>query len=308
MIIFFILIIIIILIILIGCNIMYEKIFNRNWDKNFIFEADHNNIKLDRREYEVITEEKLNVLEVFIKSYDNIKLYGKLYIQTNKTNKWMVLVHGYGDTYLSCNVQANKLIEAGYNLLLIDLRAHGKSAGNYIGMGWPERKDILLWCNYLLKEYEDIEIGLYGYSMGASIIMMASGESLPKNVKVLIVDSGYTSIYDQLTYQAKVMYKIAPKFLMNSLNFVVKLRMKSSLKEASSLKQLQKNNTPILFIQAADDTFVPLSMINQLYESNSSEKEKLIIDGAEHVCSHLINPEKYWSNVFDFLDKHMNKK
>lgn len=301
-------IIILILIIIIGTNIMYEKIFNNKIKKDFIFDASHNSLHLDRRKDEKINVENLDVSEVNIKSYDQLKLYGKLLIQKNKTDKWMILVHGYGNTHLDCNVQANKFIEENYNLLLIDLRAHGNSEGKYIGMGWPERKDILLWCNYLLKEFENVKIGIYGFSMGASIIMMASGESLPKNVKCLVVDSGYTSVYDQLLYQCKQMYNCSSKILLNIFNVVVKLRTKSSLKEASSIKQLKNNKTPILFIQSDNDTFVPHSMLNELYENTIADKEKLIIKDGGHVCSHLLNPKKYWDTTFKFLNLYMNKE
>lgn len=44
--------------------------------------------------------------------------------------------------------------------------------------------------------------------MGGATVLMASGEELPKQVKAIIEDYGYTSAESVLTYQLKRMYKI----------------------------------------------------------------------------------------------------
>lgn len=41
-------------------------------------------------------------------------------------------------------------------MLCPDLRAHGKSEGNYVGMGWLDRKDILTWVNLARKNQRGI--------------------------------------------------------------------------------------------------------------------------------------------------------
>ena len=106
---------------------------------------------------------------------------------------------------------AYKYYTLGYHLLMPDLRGHGKSEGNYIGMGWHDRLDILKWIEFILKEDKEAEILLHGVSMGAATVMMVSGEDLPPNVKVIIEDCGYTSAKDQLSYKLKSMFKL-PSF------------------------------------------------------------------------------------------------
>lgn len=309
MIIVIVLIIVAILLVVIG-NILYKITFSNEVSKDFILDAKCNTNSIALHEEKLDVEGK-EVIEVSIKSFDKLKLFGKVIKVKNKinprakNNKWCILVHGYTDTHENMAIQANKFINEGLNVLLIDLRAHGNSEGKYIGFGWNDRKDILLWANYLLKEYGNVSICLYGISMGAATVMMSAGEDLPKNVKCLIADSGYTSVYDQLKYQCKTIYKFCPKILMEFFTIVVKIKGKYSIKEASSVKQLSKSNLPILFIQSDNDTFVPSSMLDELYEIANDKKERLIVPGGEHVRSHIKEPEIYWSNVFNFIGKYM---
>ena len=67
-----------------------------------------------------------------------------------KSNIWVILVHGYMGCAYEMVQYAKEFINMGYNTLLVDLRAHGKSEGNYIGMGWKDRKDLLIW---ILKNF-----------------------------------------------------------------------------------------------------------------------------------------------------------
>lgn len=42
--------------------------------------------------------------------------------------------------------------------------------------------------------------------MGAATVLMASGEALPENVKVVIADCGYTSEWDEFRREADVLH------------------------------------------------------------------------------------------------------
>lgn len=102
-----------------------------------------------------------------------------------------------------------KLYDIGYNILLIDLRSHGKSEGKIYSFGYYERIDILSWCNYINENYNDKKIVLFGVSMGATAMMMCMGDSrLPNNVKVLIDDCGFTEAYEQIGYRVKLLHKL----------------------------------------------------------------------------------------------------
>lgn len=86
---------------------------------------------------------------------------------------------------------ARKFYDMGYNIILPDLRGNGLSEGDYIGMGWDERFDIIDLIQYIVDDNENLQIILFGVSMGASTVMYVSGEELPSNVKAIIEDCRY---------------------------------------------------------------------------------------------------------------------
>ena len=70
-----------------------------------------------------------------------------------------------------------KCIMIGATMLAPDARGHGKSQGDYIGFGWPDRKDYVQWIEKVLTENgQQEQITLYGVSMGAATVMMTSGK------------------------------------------------------------------------------------------------------------------------------------
>ncbi|MCI1942684.1 MAG: alpha/beta hydrolase [Lactobacillus sp.] len=119
-------------------------------------------------------------------------------------HRWVLCVHGYRSTgKRDMSYPAMKFARAGYNVVVPDLRAHGKSTGEVIGMGWLEKEDVKAWANKIVELDPAAKIILFGGSMGAASVMMASGDPLPKQVKMLIADCGYSSVYNECRYLLK---------------------------------------------------------------------------------------------------------
>ncbi|ENQ3108720.1 alpha/beta hydrolase [Bacillus cereus] len=242
---------------------------------------------------------------ISIRSFDNLKLAGYEYRNQESNHKWAIVVHGYNGRASLMTKYIRHFHEKGYSVVAPDLRGHGSSEGDYIGMGWHDRKDILVWIQEILKKDPQAEIALFGISMGGATVMMTSGEKLPANVKVIIEDCGYSSVMGEFTYQLKDLFHL-PKFpVMNAANTVIKLRAGYDLNEASAVKQVAKSKTPMLFIHGDADKFVPYEMLDEVYNAAKVEKEKLIVPSAGHGEAEQIGSEKYWHTVWGFVEKYI---
>ena len=285
-------------------NYFYNLAINPYTSKDSIFGDDDDN-GLEVKEDVEWLDKKSGYEDVYLTSFDNIKLHGYKIINENKTNKWAVVVHGYTSEGNLVSSKAKPLYDMGYNILIPDLRAHGKSEGEYIGMGWDDRKDIIDWINSIINSDKDAEIILHGTSMGAATVLMVSGEKLPSNVKSIVADCGYTSVWDEFTYQLKALYNLPSFPVLNASSIVTKFRAGYWLGEASALEQVKKSETPILYIHGDKDDFVPYYMMDELYENTKSPKEKLTIKNAGHAEGDLVDPQLYWSTVENFLNKYV---
>ena len=76
--------------------------------------------------------------------------------------------------------------------------------------------------------------------MGAATVMMTSGEKLPSNVRIIIEDCGYTSVWDEFAYELKYIFKLPTFPTLYNANIMTKIRAGYSLKKASCIKQLKK--------------------------------------------------------------------
>ncbi|MGG7143067.1 alpha/beta hydrolase [Clostridium nigeriense] len=248
---------------------------------------------------------KSNYSNVYIKSFDNLTMHGYKILNENTSNKWVITVHGYTSKGLYMSNYAKNFYDMGYNILIPDLRGHGESEGNYIGMGWYDRLDILKWIDLVLKENKNSKIILHGVSMGAATVSMTSGEELPSNIKAIISDCGYTSVWEQFSHKLKSMYSLPNFPIMNASSAIARFKAGYGLKEASALKQVAKSNTPILFIHGDEDDFVPYKMMDELYNAANCEKEKLTVKGAGHAKSSKVDPDLYWSTIKNFINKYI---
>lgn len=238
-----------------------------------------------------------------MESFDGINLQGYYLATQEPSNKTVVFAHGYLGHAFDMGLFGEYYYEMlGYNLFTPDLRGHGKSGGDYIGFGWHDRLDLIDWIHLLIEQNgEDSEIVLHGLSMGAAAVLMASGEDLPEQVKGVIADSPYTSVYDLFAYQLKRMYHLPDKLFLPMTSVVTRQRANYSLTEASALEQVKRATVPILYIHGEGDTFVPTNMAERLYDMTASAKEIVTFPDANHGEAVVMHRDLFFETVATFV-------
>jgi len=84
----------------------------------------------------------------------------------------IIYFHGIGDCKESWISTAVGLAKQGYNGLVFDGRAHGKSEGEYITYGHYEKKDAARIIDWLEAKNEGLKVGVYGESLGGAIALL----------------------------------------------------------------------------------------------------------------------------------------
>ena len=239
-----------------------------------------------------------------IVSDDGLTLAGEVYWTDPESHLWMLGVHGYTSKKEDYHNVASVFAGRGYNILLPDMRAHGESEGKYIGMGWLDRKDMLRWIDLIVDLDPGAQIILHGTSMGGAAVMMTAGENLPENVRGIVEDCGYSSVWDIFRDELKLLFGLPPFPVLYSASIVSKLQAGYSFGEGSAVKQLTNAKVPMLFIHGGEDNFVRTDMVYEVYEACPTTKDILVVEGAGHGEAYAMDPELYFDTVFSFIEEN----
>lgn len=242
--------------------------------------------------------------DVFITSFDGLRLHAKFYAASERKAPVQIMFHGYKSSAERdfCG-GLREGIDGGFNVLLVDQRAHGESEGKYLTFGVNERFDCLSWASYAAERFgNDVKIYLYGISMGASTVLMASALPLPKSVSGIVADCGYTSpkaIICSVLRDHHV--PAAPVYAVAKLG--ARLFCGFDLDSASASDALSRSHIPVLFIHGDDDRFVPCRMSRENFEASAAEHKKLlIVHNAGHGLSYMLDRPAYLSALHSFLE------
>ena len=260
-------------------------------------------------EYKSVFDNSLNYInklaceKVFLTSFDGVRLVG--YYYDNSSSNTILLFHGYrsdGKFDFACAVKF--YIELGLNVLVVDQRGNGESGGKLITFGIKERKDAVCWANFINDKYSPKNIFLSGVSMGATTVLMASNLDLPKNVRGIIADCGFTAPADIIKKVAQQAFGINAEPILPALNLMCRIFGKFSLYDSTTVKALSESNIPVFFIHGKCDGFVPCEMTEISYKSAKAEKYICLVENADHGISFLVDTENIQNQITRFVNEH----
>ena len=240
---------------------------------------------------------------VSILSHDGLRLSGRYY-HTADGAPLAILCHGYRGTPSRdfCG-GANICLSKGFNVLLIEERAHCTSEGHTISFGINERYDVLNWTRYAAERFgPDTKILLCGISMGAATVLLASELDLPQNVCGIMADCPYTTpeeIIKETGRMLKFPMKLAMPFVMLSARIFGGL----TLGGVSTAEAVRHTKVPILLIHGEADGLVPCSMGREIAAANPAMVDLQTFPGAGHGLSYLTDTERYTGLIEAFCEK-----
>ena len=243
--------------------------------------------------------------QVTSRAGDGLKLNGEYALNSTDLHRWVIAVHGYRGNHQHMLGLGSYYGMQGYHVLMPDLRGCGESEGNYLTMGWQDRKDMLAWIDWIVSRDPEASIVLHGISMGGATVLMTSGEELPSQVKAIVSDCGYTSVWDIFEDELKYLFHLPAFPVLYVGDIVAEVKTGYRFSEASALRQVKNAKVPMLFIHGEKDNFVSTDMVYPLYEACPTEKQILVVQGAGHGSSCYMDPELYYGTVFTFLREYM---
>ena len=205
-----------------------------------------------------------------IRSFDGLRLRA-VFVPNPEAKGTLLLFHGWRSSWKTdFTVALPFYYSLGLNLLLVDQRSQNSSEGRYMTYGIREQKDVASWADHMAEKLgKDHPLFLGGLSMGAATVLMASDLEYAGNVRGVLADCGFTSPW-------AIIRKVAGR-----------------------------TKLPVLLIHGLADDFVPSDMSRENYAACRSEKELVLVEGAGHGLSYVVEPERVRAAIGAFIRKHL---
>ena len=248
------------------------------------------NIVFYPRKTPIPTELAPNIHPLQFKISKSITI-GGIFFQKDENLPTILLFHGNGEVAMDYIYSARLFFECDVNLVVVDFRGYGFSTGepyytSLISDAMPIYSELKKWMDS--RGFIDT-IFVLGRSLG-SVCASEIGAINPKELKGIIFESGFASIYNLMTQLFRVKSsQISP----------------SSLNKYSNDFRVRKFDKPVLIIHGSSDMIIPHSEAILLYKNIPEyvEKKLIIIEGAGH--NDIINYRKeYFSALEEFINKN----
>ncbi len=223
--------------------------------------------------------------EVEFESKDGIELKGwfiphKNYPAQDIHEKGtLILLHGYPADKGNI-LPALYTLQEDFNLFLFDFRGLGESGGRYSTVGAFEVLDLKGAMEFLMEERGINEFGIWGFSMGGAVALMALGEH--NEIKTVVSDSAYSNMADM----AEELFRIPfiKKLLARIVSIYPKILWNVDIREVSPADSIRDSDIPILVIHSPSDEVIPFFHGERLREAliNNKKAEFWFEEGRRH--------------------------
>jgi pimeloyl-ACP methyl ester carboxylesterase len=193
----------------------------------------------------------------------------------------ILVLHGLLDSKQNMVPLAHALAAERYRAVLVDLRAHGRSSGQWVSFGVFDGRDLVRVLDALAdRRLLAGEVGVLGPSYGGAAGLQLA--ALDKRVKAVVTMATFTTIRDVVPRYVR---KFAP---LGMGWFISEETIQQAIGEAGdqagfepdradSKRAVKKTEAAILFIHGGKDSHIPRRHSQALYDASDKDKCRLII-------------------------------
>jgi dipeptidyl aminopeptidase/acylaminoacyl peptidase len=210
-----------------------------------------------------ITPRDLNMPheQVSFTTADGLTLRGWFIPAAKKADKTLILLHGYPADKGNI-LPALAFLHADFNLLLFDFRYLGESEGSYSTAGAKEVEDLLAAIRFLKRRGIE-EVGVWGFSMGGAVALMAIDKA--PEIKAVVAESSYASLGEMALQLFRMPLLNYPMAYL--IRFWAKLFLGIDVIDVSPAENIRNTTLPILITHSSTDAVIPFSQAKILEQA-----------------------------------------
>jgi hypothetical protein len=188
--------------------------------------------------------------------------------KTDKARGTYVLLHGLRSSKANHLGSGKHLARRGYDVVLIDLRTHGESGGEYVTYGYREKQDVKRVMDRAVKNSNVAKpFYVFGETLGATTAIQWA--AMDDRVQAIAVDAPYR---DFVTHAARTHLLMSKQDLQKVIQ-KAEQTADFQAEEASSVKAARQLNVPLLVMNGFFNTSVPVEHARAVYEAAGGPAE-----------------------------------
>jgi pimeloyl-ACP methyl ester carboxylesterase len=214
----------------------------------------------------------------------------------------VLLLHGNRGSRAKCLDRAAILAAEGCSLLLVSLRAHGDSTGEFNDIGYSARHDVAAAIDFLERTSPGKPIIVHGVSMGAAAAVFAAGE-LSHRVRGYVLECPYADL--KTAVWNRVENSLPP--LLDALAFrgllLVSPLVLPELERISPVAAIDAlpADVPVLILAGGQDRRARPAESVALHQRVKSHGTLMIFESGDHVRLLASDPGRYQRAVLGFI-------
>jgi alpha-beta hydrolase superfamily lysophospholipase len=228
----------------------------------------------------------------------------------NANGRCAVLVHGYADAKVGSIAWAPTWRALGFNVLALDLRAHGESEGDLCTAGYAERHDVADVCDRLRAERpnEARQIVIVGISLGATAAVGAA--ALRDGVADAVVLDSPVADFRTAALTHFDLLGLPGGPIAHWAVRAGEWLAGASFEDVRTTPLITRAKCPVMVIAPGQDVFVTQGQASQVEQSvvqrGNSADVYLRIDDTLHLEALYADPDTYRQRLQAFVDGAFN--
>jgi len=237
--------------------------------------------------------------EVSIPTVRGKRLFG-WFIPVETTAPTVIILHGWGANAELMLPLAAPLHKAGFNVLTMDARGHGRSDGDTFS-SLPRFAEDLGCAIDWLKAYSDTpSIALLGHSVGAGAVLLEA--SRRKDISAVVSVSAFA--HPEWMMQRYLNRFHTPRLLSYWIIRYVEWVIGHQYEAIAPMNTARRLGCPVLLVHGKADKVVPVEDAHVIHKNAGSERvELLLVDDAGHESVDKIEEQSH--HLTGFLSRVM---
>jgi alpha-beta hydrolase superfamily lysophospholipase len=195
------------------------------------------------------------------------------------------------------------LWRAGNNVLIFDWRSRGQSEIAQHSLAYYELRDAEAAVTYARSRVPDAQLGLIGYSMGASVALLLTARDA--SIRAVAADSPFTGIAEVVAHNA-TRHRLPARLVVPMADAMTGWRYGYRFGAVRPIEVIGTiSPRPLLLIHGSADTLIPASHAYELFAAAREPKQLWMVEGAEHCGGYFADRRGYVAQVARFFEQYL---